>query len=80
MNRTNDILKVENFLKNMDESAIKVSDVKRKLSKEINSKDLMKILNFLENKNKIVIGSRGVTWIHSDSHHLKRMFEDALEI
>lgn len=76
----NTVLMVEDTLKNMNESAIKISELKRRLPKQINHNILMLILEYLEKSNKIVFGLKGVTWIHNTNKNLKRAIAEGLEV
>jgi len=49
----NTIIMVENTLKNMNESAVKISKLKTRLPKQVNHNTLMIILDYLEKSNKI---------------------------
>jgi len=76
----NTVLMVEDTIKKMNESAIKISELKRKLPKQINHNTLMVILEYLERSNKILVGLKGITWIHNTNKNLKRAIAEGLEI
>ena len=76
----NTVLMVEDTLKKMNESAIKISELKRRLPKQINHNTLIVILEYLEKSNKIVFGLKGITWIHNTSKNLKKAIENGLEV
>ena len=76
----NTVLMVEDTLKKMDESAIKISQLKRKLPKQINHNTLMIILEYLERSNKIIVGLKGITWINNQNKNLRRSISEGLEI
>jgi len=63
---------VEDTLKNMDDSIMKISELKKKLPKKINHITLKKIIDYLEESNKIVTSHKGITWIVNNSPKLKR--------
>lgn len=63
---------VENTLKNMDDSIMKISELKKKLPKKVNHITLKKIIDYLEDSNKIVSSHKGITWIVNNSPKLKR--------
>jgi len=69
---------VENTLKNMDESVITIAELKRRLPKQINHYTLKAILEYLDESNKIIVGIRGITWIHNDSPKLKKAIANGL--
>ncbi len=70
--------KVENFIKNCDESLISF-DVLKKNFKCLDEKELKKILFLLEKNNKIVISNKGITWIESNII-LKKFISEGLEL
>lgn len=61
----NTILMVEDTLKNSPDSVITVAELKRMLPKQVNHNTLMVILDYLEQGNKIAVGLKGITWLHS---------------
>lgn len=62
----NTIKMVEKALKEMPDSVIKISELKRLLPKQINHNTLKNILEYLQESNKIFIGVKGITWIYND--------------
>ena len=76
----NTILMVEDTIKNSDESVISVADIKRYLPKKVNHNTLIKILEYLEESNKIAVGLKGITWIHNNNANLRKAIREGLEI
>ncbi len=76
----NTVLMVENVLKNSTKSAIKVSELKRLLPKQINHNILKIILNYLEESNKIAVSLKGITWIKNSNANLRRAIMSGLEL
>ncbi len=76
----NTVLMVEKVLENMDESAITVAELKRKLPKQVNHNTLKVILEYLEASNKILVTMKGITWVYNPSPKLKRAIERGVEI
>ena len=74
------VLMVEDFLKEHKDLPLKISEIKKKLPKQIMHQTLQVILEYLWKSGKIIYGPRGVQWIYSPPQHLKKMFEDTLEI
>jgi len=68
----NTVIMVENILKNMDESVISIAELKRRLPKQVNHNTLMIILQYLEESNKIIFTSKGITWIHNTNPNLRK--------
>jgi hypothetical protein len=76
----NTVLMVESFLKKNRDMPMKVSEIKKKLPKQIMHQTLIVILEYLWRSGKIIYGPKGIQWIYSEPEHLKKMFEDALEV
>lgn len=76
----NTIIMVENTLKNMDESIVKMAELKRRLPKQVNHNMLKIILEYLEESNKIVVSMKGITWIHNTNNTLRKAIGKGLEL
>jgi hypothetical protein len=76
----NTVLMVENFLKTKCDSPIKISNLKRKLPKQVMHQTLQIILKYLFISGKIIYGPRGVQWIYSEPNHIKKMMENTIEL
>ena len=66
------ILMVEHALKRADESVISIADLKRRLPKQVNHNTLKRILEYLEESNKIAVSLQGIIWIENTN---KRMLD-----
>ena len=69
---------VEDTLKNMDESRIKISELKKILPKKVNHNTLKQVIDYLEESNKIVTSHKGVTYIVNNSPKLKKAIENGM--
>ena len=76
----NTVLMVEHTLQNMNESVIKISEIKKHLPKQINHNTLMIILAYLEASNKIAVSLKGITWIHNTNPRLRKAISEGLEL
>lgn len=76
----NTVLMVEDFLKKHRDMPMKISDIKKKLPKQVMHQTLNVILEYLWRGGKIIYGPKGVQWIYSKPEHLKKMLKDGLEI
>jgi len=76
----NTVIMVEKTLQNIQESAIKIPQLKRNLPKQINHNTLMIILQYLESSNKIAVGLKGITWIHNTNQNLKKAISKGMEL
>jgi hypothetical protein len=76
----NAILLVENALQNCPNSVMTISELKKALPKQIDHKILMKILEHLENGNKIVIGRKGITWIYNNNKNLRNAIRNGRKL
>ena len=76
----NTVLMVEQTLETMDESVIKLADLKRKLPRQVNHNTLKTILEYLEMSNKIAVSMKGITWIHHSNTALRGAIHTGLEL
>ena len=76
----NTVLMVEDFLKQQKDLPIKLSNIKKQLPKQVMHQTLVLILEYLWKSGKIIYGPQGIQWIYSEPEHLKKMFENTLEI
>jgi exosome complex RNA-binding protein Rrp4 len=76
----NTILMVEDALKNSLDSVVTIAELKKMLPRQVNHNTLMVILNYLEQGNKIVVGLKGITWIHSRNENLEKAVVQGLEL
>ena len=76
--RLDTVLMVEEILKDA-ELAISKSELQRRLPKKVMRQTLNVILNYLEEKGIIMIGNKGVLWIHNETPQMKRLLEDSAE-
>jgi hypothetical protein len=76
----NTVLMVEDFLKQQKDLPIKLSNIKKQLPKQVMHQTLVLILEYLWKSGKIIYGPKGIQWIYSEPEHLKKMFENTLEI
>jgi len=76
----NTVFMVEHILKNMDESAITIAELKRRLPKQINHNTLKTILEYLEESNKIVVTMKGITWIPNTNQNLRKAIAAGVEL
>jgi len=76
----NTVIMVEGAIKNSNESTLTVAELKRQLPKQVNHNTLILILHYLEESNKIMVGMKGITWIHNSNKNLKKEIEEGLEI
>ena len=76
----NTILMVEDALQNSINSVVTIAELKRMLPRQVNHNTLMVILNYLEQGNKIVVGLKGITWIHSKNENLRKAVVQGLEL
>lgn len=69
----NTIIMVEDTIQNSPDSVITVAELKKALPRQVNHNTLMVILEYLEKSNKIVVGLRGITWIHNTNKNLSNV-------
>ena len=76
----NTVIMVEEVLRNMDESVITVAELKRRLPRKVNHNKLKIILRYLEESNKILFTTDGITWIFNSNPNLRRAISQGLEL
>jgi len=76
----NTVLMVEHTLQDINESVIKISELKKRLPKQINHNTLMIILAYLETSNKIAVSLKGITWIHNTNPRLRKAITEGVEL
>ena len=77
--RLDTVLMVEKVLKEAD-LAISKNELLRRLPKQIMRQTLNVILDYLEEKGMIIIGSKGVLWIYNENPKLRKAIEKGREI
>lgn len=76
----NTVLMVENFLKANCDLPLKLSEIKKRLPKQMMHQTLKIILEYLWKSGKIIYGPKGVQWIYVEPEHLRKMLKDTLEV
>ena len=76
----NTVLMVEDFLKKHRDMPMKLSELKRKLPKQVMHQTIKIILEYLWKSGKIIYGPKGIQWIYSEPEHLRKMMEGSLEV
>ena len=76
----NTVLMVGDFLKEKRDIPIKISELKKRLPKQVMHQTLKIILEYLFLSGKIIYGPKGIQWIYCEPEHLKKMMENSLEI
>ena len=75
----NTVIMVENVLQEAKE-IIKISELKRRLPKQVMHSTLIQILDYLQESGKILITTKGVVWIYRPPAELERIKQTGLEI
>lgn len=73
------VLIVEKIIQESD-TLVSKAELKRKLPTQIMHQTLNLILEYLENSGKIMMGSKGITWINNPSPKLKALLKKALRV
>jgi hypothetical protein len=76
----NTVIMVEEVLRSMDESVITIAELKRRLPRKVNHNKLKIILRYLEESNKILFTTDGITWIFNSNPNLRRAISQGLEL
>ncbi|MCK5282668.1 MAG: hypothetical protein KAK00_04625 [Nanoarchaeota archaeon] len=73
------VLIVEKIIQESD-TVVSKAELKRRLPTQIMHQTLNLILEYLENSGKIIIGSRGITWVNNPSPKLKDLLKNAVRV
>tara|TARA_B100000315_G_scaffold200595_1_gene192831 strand:+ start:337 stop:561 length:225 start_codon:yes stop_codon:yes gene_type:complete len=73
------VLMVEKVLERCDTVTTK-EELKEKLPKQIMHQTLNIILDYLEKSGKILVGSKGITWIYNENPRLKMLLKKAVRV
>ena len=76
----NTVLMVEQTMKSIPLSVFTVADLKRALPKQVNHNTLKVILGYLEDSNKILFSSKGITWIENNNSKLEQAVSKGFEL
>ena len=76
----NTVMMVEEVLRKVNESAITMAELKRRLPRQVNHNTLVIILRYLELSNKIAYGSKGITWIFNPNQNLRKAIAEGSEL
>ncbi|MFA5763587.1 MAG: hypothetical protein WC915_02140 [archaeon] len=76
----NTVLMVENTMKSMPDSAFSLAKLKKELPKQVNHNMLKIIIDYLEDSNKIVFSSKGITWTQNQNKKLNKSIKEGFEI
>lgn len=76
--RLDTVLMIEEALKKA-EVAISKSELLRRLPKQVMRQTLNLILDYLEEKGVIMIGRKGVLWVHNESPKMKNLLDSSTE-
>ena len=76
--RLDTVLMVENILKKVD-LAISKNELLRRLPKQIMRQTLNVILDYLEEKGVIMVGEKGVLWIHNESPKMRKLLKKSVD-
>ena len=73
------VLVVEKTIQDAD-TVISKAELKRRLPTQIMHQTLNLILDYLEKSGKIIIGSKGITWIYNNNPKLKSLLSKAVRV
>ncbi len=73
------VLIVERIIQESD-TVVSKAELKRKLPTQIMHPTLNLILEYLENSGKIMIGSKGITWINNSNPKLNALLKKAVRV
>ncbi len=75
----NTVLMVEELLKEAGE-ILTIAEIKRKLPKKVMHQTLLQILDYLQVSGKVLIGTKGILWVHAERKELEEMIKRGTEL
>jgi len=75
----NTVIMVERTLKEANE-VINISELKKRLPKQVMHQTLMQVLDYLQLSGKIIIGTKGVLWIFTERKELDALIKKGMEV
>ena len=75
----NSVLVIEKILKNSGE-LLTLVELKKMLPKQIIHQTLIQILDYLQLRGKIVIGTKGILWVFTERKELNELIKRRVEI
>jgi len=75
-----DLFLVEDELQNMNGSVITINQLRTRLKNKISDEKLQSLLEYLENINKIVFSSKGISWIYNLNSKLNKEIQKGQEL
>ena len=75
----NTVLMVEEALKAAGQP-VSVAELKRRLPRKVMHNTLITIINYLQLSGKILIGTKGILWIHADRKDLDELIRQGTEL
>ena len=76
----NTVLMVEKVLEENKDQPMKISELRRKLPKQIMYPTLKIILEYLWRSGKIIYGPEGIQWIYQPPEQINKLMQDAIEV
>lgn len=73
------VIMVEKTLQEANE-VLAVAELKRRLPRKVMHNTLLYILDYLQLSGKVLIGTKGVLWIHSERKELDSLIKRGLEV
>ncbi len=74
----NTVLMVEGVLRSGD--LMSLAELKRRLPRKVMHNTLLEILDYLQMSGKIIIGTKGILWIYSESKVLNELIKRGTEV
>jgi len=74
------ITMVEEYLQKHRDLPISLTELKRKLPRQVMHQTLKAILVYLWKSGKIIYGPKGIQWVYREPEYVKKMLHDTLEV
>ncbi len=74
------VLMVEDLLRKHRDVPMKISEIKKRLPKQVMHQTLIIILEYLWKSGKVMYGPKGIQWVYTSREHLEKLMKGALEV
>jgi len=73
------VFMIEEVLKKSGE-LLSVAEIKRRLPRQVMHQTLLQVLDYLQLSGKILIGTKGALWVHTERKELESLIKRGTEI
>ena len=76
----NTVLMVEKTLAKQSHKPMKISELRKKVPKQVMYPTLKIILEYLWKSGKIIYGPKGIQWVYQPPEHISKLMQDSIQV